>query len=198
MQITDLPNEIILHIESYINNIVLLEDLIFVNKYFRQIFMSRLNSKTLNYFNISYNSYIYYPSIIKEKIFQYEDDKYKACYCEYVKYDGIQIGFIEKYKANNEELYWPGIDYNDKVAIRPYWRCWCYISLNRYNLKTLNDMQFGLKTKIDVRVYRIYPRLKQHIAEWSNKATKLNHLTQYFTKEMAIEQVIYHYKQLSK
>jgi hypothetical protein len=50
---------------------------------------------------------------------------------------------------------------------------------------------------IDINA-RILPTSMLHIANWQTHAKLPNHLTQYFTREMAIQQVIYHYKQLSK
>lgn len=54
--------------------------------------------------------------------------------------------------------------------------------------------------KIDCKIYNTYSGLtkNKYVVTWSTETTLHNHLTQYFTKEMAIEQVIYHYKQLSK
>jgi len=203
MQITDLPQEIILHIEIFINDITLLEDLIFVNKYFRKIFMDRLNENTLNFFGVPYNSYTYYSSDIKEKIFREEDKIYKVCYCESVKYNAIKIGTIEKYKTTEQDLsylrhiYKTKKDFkNDTVARRPFWKCCCYVS-RKYNTYTLADKQFGIDMNIDINA-RILPTSMLHIANWQTHAKFPNHLTQYFTKEMAIEQVIYHYNQLSK
>jgi hypothetical protein len=185
MQITNLPEDVILYIESCIKDIVLLENLIFVNKYFRQIFMAKLNSRTLNYFGVPFHSYIYYSSDVKEKIFQEENKKYELHHYKNIKLNGIKIGFIEKCNASEKEL-----------SCKPYWVCWCYISPEQ-NKNTLTNKQFGITKKLDIKIYRTYPDSKRYIVEWKNHPVLFKHLTQYFTKEMAIEQVIYHYKQLS-
>ncbi len=35
-------------------------------------------------------------------------------------------------------------------------------------------------------------------AEWTGVSYLTNHLTKYFTKDMAIDQIIYHHKQFSR
>jgi hypothetical protein len=46
------------------------------------------------------------------------------------------------------------------------------------------------ETKMDVRLYQTYIEGDNVVISWDNKQD----LTRYFTKEMSIEQFIYHYK----
>ncbi len=200
------PSEIVEHIMTYVyknilkeNEVGLYENLIFVNKYFRKMFIDTLNSKTLNNFRKPFNSYTYYPSYTKEILYQYERANYKRDYKEPVVYNGIEIGRIERSKLTKESANYIQSchPYSYSISRRPYWRCYCYVFHRKYTLGDFYDKQFRINLKMDVHVYQVYHENDHTVVAWYNKPDLQNHLTQYFTKEMTIEQMIYHHKQMS-
>ncbi len=176
MSITHLPSDVLLHIESYINDIIFLGDLIFINKYFRQVFISRLNSKTLNDYKLPYNSYTYYSSKIKEKIYHNEYNKYKLGYKKSVMYNGVEVGWIEK-----SEYYWK-----------------CFVLHDKYKIDNFYNKDFSSKMKMDIGIHQIYHVKNRIVIVGINKTHLPNPPIKYFTKDMAMDQVIYHHNQLSK
>ncbi len=197
MKITDLPSEIILHIESYINDMALLEDLIFVNKYFRYVFIDRLNNNILNYNKNLCNSYTYYPSDIKEKIYQYEKNEYKRYYYENVINDDVVIGCIERHDIS---VYRGSTFFHPIIEEISYWKTSFYIPF--YKLNNFYNKHLDTEEKMELFTTCTYSNgketSKKQLVKCDNSSCLSNHLTYYFTKEMAINQVIYLYKQLSK
>ncbi len=195
MQINDLPSEIILHIESYINDTTLLQNLIFVSKYFRKIFIGILNNNILNGNNKPYNSYTYYASDVKEQIYQDEKKIYKIGYTESVMYNDIKIGWIER---NETSSYYNSSNFNYPNVIEN-WRSYCYITNNKYNLNDFYIKQFRNRKNLDIHHCQAYYNNNIKIElTWYNITHAANLSIEYFTKEMVIEQLIYHYNQLSK
>ncbi len=154
MEMVGLPNEIADQIITYIkeyallkNDVALLENLIFVNKYFRKIFIDKLNNNTLNGIKKPYNSYTYYSSDIKEKIYQYEKNVYKEGYIESVLYKGIKVGYIKRCIGSTYREIFPS-NHIEVIKTFPFWRCSCYVLSNKRHFSECYKKNLELKKRL--------------------------------------------------